>query len=71
MQVDRDWQNKAGNRRLATAETISYAEEDQYSREEALIMAQDAQKSLKEWRPVSSRIISRRVYSAYRKVTVV
>lgn len=35
------------------------------------MMSQDTQKSLIEWRPVSSRVTSARFYSAYRKVIVV
>ena len=58
--------------KLATGQTLLYSGDAQlHEGGVAIMMNQEASKSLMEWTPVSKSIITARFYSKYRKVTVI
>ena len=57
---------------LANGSTLLYAgEEEGHQKGVALMISQEAQGSLMEWMPVSSRVISARFYSRFKKITII
>ena len=67
--------NGSGMTRLATKETIIYsghtAEDAPHTEGVAIMLSESAAKSMMEWEPVSSRIITARFNSKGRKVTII
>ena len=62
----------AGRVTLANGSTLLYAgEEEGHQKGVALMISQEAQRSLMEWMPVSSRVISARFYSRFKKITII
>ncbi|XP_018022732.1 craniofacial development protein 2-like [Hyalella azteca] len=62
----------AGRTRLATGQTLIYSEDDElHEGGVAILISQQAEKSLMEWTPVNKRIITARFYSRYRRVTII
>ncbi|XP_068739487.1 craniofacial development protein 2-like [Montipora capricornis] len=62
----------AGRVTLANGSTLLYAgEEEGHQKGVALMISQEAQRSLIEWMPVSSRVISARFYSRFKKITII
>lgn len=61
-----------GRIKMRNGYTMIYAgEESEHQRGVAIMMSQDTQKSLIEWRAVSSRIITARFYSRFKNTTVI
>lgn len=62
----------AGRMRMATGQTLIYSgDEEQHEGGVAILISQQAEKSLMEWTPVNRRIITARFYSRYRRVTII
>ncbi|XP_068738899.1 craniofacial development protein 2-like [Montipora capricornis] len=62
----------AGRVTLANGSTLLYAgEEEGHQKGVALMISQEAQRSLMEWMHVSSRVISARFYSRFKKITII
>ena len=62
----------AGRIKMRNGYTMIYAgEENEHQRGLAIMMSQATQKSLIEWAPVSSRIITARFYSRFKNTTVI
>ncbi|XP_052225062.1 craniofacial development protein 2-like [Dreissena polymorpha] len=63
-----------GKRQFASGQTIAFSgrSDDQHDQGVALIMDQEAHKSLMEWKPINKRrIMSARFNSAYAKLTII
>nr|KAG5687784.1 hypothetical protein BaRGS_025678 [Batillaria attramentaria] len=61
----------AGRMRLASGQTVLYSgDEELHEGGVAIMISQQAEKSLMEWTPISKRIITARFYTRYRRVTV-
>nr|KAG5709173.1 hypothetical protein BaRGS_028629 [Batillaria attramentaria] len=61
----------AGRMRLASGQTVLYSgDEELHEGGVAIIISQQAEKSLMEWTPISKRIITAQFYTRYRRVTV-
>ena len=62
----------AGRITIRNGYSMIYAgEESEHQRRVAMMMSQNTQKSLIEWTPVSSRIITARFYSRFKNTTVI
>ena len=62
----------AGRIKMASGQTIIYSgDEEMHEGGVAIMISQQAVKSLMEWTPVTKRIITARFYSRYRKMTVI
>ena len=62
----------AGRIKMRNGFTMIYAgEENEHQRGVAIMMSQATQKSLIEWTPVSSHIITARFYSHFKNTTVI
>ncbi|XP_018018974.1 craniofacial development protein 2-like [Hyalella azteca] len=62
----------AGRTRLATGQTLIYSGDDElHEVGVAILISQQAEKSLMEWTPVNKRIITARFYSRYRRMTII
>ncbi|XP_062572320.1 craniofacial development protein 2-like [Saccostrea cucullata] len=62
----------AGKMRLASGQTVICSrDEELHEGGVAIMISQQAMKSLMEWTPVSKRIMTARFYSRYRRVSVI
>jgi len=62
----------AGKMKVATGETILYSgRENEHEGGVAIVLKRKALDALMEWTPVSDRIITARLYSKFRKITIV
>ena len=62
----------AGRTKMATGQTLIYCGDgEQHEGGVAIMISQEAVKSLMEWTPINKRIITARFYSKYRKVTII
>ena len=62
----------AGRVKLATGQTILYSGDEQiHQGGVAIMISQQAERSLMEWTPINKRIITARFYSKYRRTTII
>ena len=62
----------AGKTKICSGQTLIYSgDEELHEGGVAIMMSQQAVKSLMEWTPINKRIITARFYSKYRRVTII
>ena len=58
--------------KMATGQTLIYSGDDErHESGVAIMLSQEATKSLMEWTPINKRIITARFYSRYRRITII